>query len=416
MAEKKWGEFYKTPDGRIIRYIPLHAGQQAIWDSKARFLGYISGKGSGKSSFAPIWLDNEIRKDPKAKFIVCAPSNKIIDQGIFPEFKLTFNSPFNDLRGEWNETKRVYTLSTGGTVWFRSLDDPETVNGIHAKAIVVDELGLLPHSAWTILESRVAKHQGRILATTTPYAKFKWLQKEFVERAKTDANYFVVTVPSKTNPGFSNDEYERLKASLPPWKFAQDYDGLFVSPAGLVYPELAACVVDMPASGLPAGQLVGGIDPGFNDRNPFVALAGVLDDQDCLWLCYEHFIRCGKDKFWETEDHAQYLPAGVTWYCDSADPSVIQKLKRLGHLTRQIKKFAGSIEVGIDQVTARIRTGRLKIIKDTCERLLEEAQEYRYPSPDEHLGTNPVGHDHCCDALRYVVMSIDRKPKQAVAA
>lgn len=403
-----WGEYYKHDSGRTIRYIPFHEGQQKIWDSKKRFLGYISGKGAGKSSFAPIWLDNEIRKNPKGNFIICAPTFAIVRQGILPEFFKTFDTELNDLYGgpdAWNATEKIYTLRTGGKIFVKSLDDEESVNGIHAHAIVVDECGLIPKSAWDILESRVALKKGRILATTTPYRRYKWLQHDFIARSNAnDPDYFALQMPSTINPNFTEEELERIKAKIPFWKFAQDYLGRFDVPCeGLVYPELQSCVEPKP-EGL-TGQYVGGIDFGFNQRNPFAALAGILTDEGVLWLMYERYVR---EK--TIEQHAAELPPNVTWYCDSSRPDCIRSLRHAGHLAKATKKHAGSVAANIDMVTNRIREGKLKIVEGTMPCLLAESDLYQYPNKDEDtLGNNPIDKDnHACDALAYLCNGISR--------
>ena len=199
-----WGEYYiDQRNGQPFRYCPLHPGQQAVMDSSARFLFFIGGKGSGKSSFAPCWLINEIRKRPLGKFIICADSYNRLEQGVLPEWFRAMQHC--DLKGEWRQAKHTYHLSTGGVVYVRSLDDEESVNGIHAMAIVVDEGLLLTKSAWDILESRVHLNKGRILVTSTPYKGKRWAV-EIIDRYKAgDPNYFVMArgqrYESRRKPG-----------------------------------------------------------------------------------------------------------------------------------------------------------------------------------------------------------------------
>jgi hypothetical protein len=65
-------------------------------------------------------------------------------------------------------------------------------------------------------------------------------------------------------------------------------------------------------------------------------------------------------------------------------------------------------------VTARIRTGRLKV-SPSCVNLIKEARLYRYPTPAERatLGENPIDADnHALAALRYLASRFDRPPHQ----
>ena len=100
--------------------------------------------------------------------------------------------------------------------------------------------------------------------------------------------------------------------------------------AGLVYPELDGCVVPVPEK-MPTGRLVGGLDFGLND--PFAAMAGILDNDNVLWLFFERYMR-GKT----LDEHAKYLPKEVQWYADAARPDSIKDLRRMGFMVRAAKK------------------------------------------------------------------------------
>jgi hypothetical protein len=69
-----------------------------------------------------------------------------------------------------------------------------------------------------------------------------------------------------------------------------------------------------------------------------------------------------------------------------------------------------AIRPGIVAVTARIETGRLKIIAGACPNLLREASLYRYSdNPTDRRSESPVDeHNHALDALRYMVSMIDQ--------
>src|SRR6266436_5479892 len=77
-----------------------------------------------------------------------------------------------------------------------------------------------------------------------------------------------------------------------------------------------------------------------------------------------------------------------------------------------VRKGDNNIRRGIALVTARIRTGRLKVAP-SCVNLIAEARLYRYPTPAEReqLGENPIdAHNHALAALRYLVSRISRQP------
>lgn len=188
--------------------------------------------------------------------------------------------------------------------------------------------------------------------------------------------------------------------ALPPVEQARLLRGDWnVRREGLVYPGFGDCVVE--PIGLSSGQRHGGIDFGFND--PFAAVGGTLDSDDVLWI---HYLRY---KSWTTlPAHSAHLPMdGTRWYADPSRPDSIAELRIAGHDVRPCPHFGSKpILTGIDRLTRRIETGRLKIFR-TCDDLIREAGSYHYDP--EKTGENPVDSDsHALDALRYLVTSIDR--------
>ncbi len=154
---------------------------------------------------------------------------------------------------------------------------------------------------------------------------------------------------------------------------------------------------------------VGGIDFGFN--HAFAAIAGVLDKDDVLWLFWMRYVRQQT-----TPVHSAALPRGVRWWCDPSQPGTIQELRNAGHdcipcVHLSVRGGAGTprtpVLAGIDQVTERMRTGRLKIVREACRPLLRELALYHYP--EDKTSEDPVKEDdHACDALRYLVVGMDR--------
>ena len=189
--------------------------------------------------------------------------------------------------------------------------------------------------------------------------------------------------------------------AMPPVDQARLLDGDWdVKREGLIYPGLAECVADFDPAAL-AGTRVGGIDYGWN--HPFVALAAVLDHDGVLWVWFEHYA-----SFMTLPQHAPRLPKdGTRWYADPASPAHTAELNAGGHLVHPCVhlKVSGRdpIDDGINKVSERIRTGRIRVHR-SCQNLLRESGLYVF-------GPNgkPVDEDnHAMDALRYMVVGLDR--------
>lgn len=198
-----------------------------------------------------------------------------------------------------------------------------------------------------------------------------------------------------------------LKALLPVER-ARLLDGDWdVRREGLVYPGFDACLVE-PDGGL-ADPDAGGLDFGFS--NPFAAVWGHLDHDDVLWITGERYrSQC------TLPIHCEAIPRGVRYWCDPADPESIRELRIAGHdavpcVHLPGRGAAGEAKkpklAGIDRVSERIRTGRLRIVRSKCPNLVRELGLYHYNS--DNLSEDPVKEDdHSCDALRYLIVGIDR--------
>jgi hypothetical protein len=205
-------------------------------------------------------------------------------------------------------------------------------------------------------------------------------------------------------PRIAADDIDRDRRSMGDGWVQQEYECLFTALEGLVYHDFARAVLDLapPVVGKP----VGGIDFGW--RNPFAAVWGVLDRDDVLWILWERYLR--ETPLFEHVLALKKRAPRVTWYADPAGRTETEELRAAG-LT--VRRGDNDIRLGIAAVTARLRTGRLKVLSTQCWNLVAESKLYRYPTAQERPGQrfeNPVDdHNHALGALRYLISRIDHK-------
>jgi hypothetical protein len=279
--------------------------------------------------------------------------------------------------------------------------------------LILDEASRVPDDLYRSARPMLAVSQGRLLALSTPFGQRGWFYDEWIGVGPWQRIHIPWTQCPRIAADFIAEETRALGQA---W-VDQEYNGLFTAMEGLVFPEFDLAIVKpdcklqiadckLPSDksaicNLQSAMNVGGIDFGW--RNPFAAIWGVLDHDDVLWITHERYLR-------ETplSDHAAVLPREVMWYADPAGATEIAEVRRAGLLVR---KGDNNIRQGIAQVTARIRTGRLKVAP-SCVNLIAEARLYRYPTPAERdqLGENPIdAHNHALAALRYLVSRINRQ-------
>ena len=266
--------------------------------------------------------------------------------------------------------------------------------------LILDEASRVPDDLYRSVRPMLAVSQGRLLALSTPFGQRGWFYDEWVGSGPWQR----IHVPWSKCPRIAADFIAEETRALGQGWVDQEYNGLFTAMEGLVFPDFAVSITPKPQDERSDswGSKVGGIDFGW--RNPFAALWGVLDHDDVLWITHERYLR-------ETplSDHAAALPRDVMWYADPAGRTEIEELRRAG-LT--VRRGDNNIRRGIALVTARLRTGRLKV-SPTCVNLLAESRLYRYPTPAERdqLGENPIdAHNHALAALRYLASRISMPP------
>jgi hypothetical protein len=299
--------------------------------------------------------------------------------------------------------------------------------------LVIDEAARVPDDLYRSVRPMLAVSSGRLICLSTPFGKRGFFHEEWEQGGD---RWRRIRIPWQDCPRIRPEFIDIEKHSMGESWVRQEYECSFEALEGLVYPDFEAqCAVDsVPVSLSPGlrvlasdhetrrqgdkdipGRPVGGIDFGF--RNPFCALWGVLDRDDVLWITRERYLR-------ETtiHEHAAALMAEarhVTWHADPAGATEIAEFRRAG---LKILRGENALQAGIAAVHARLRTGRLRVLRAACPNLLAEAKLYRYPksgisNSNSESGSADVGftgseapidqYNHALAALRYLVSRLD---------
>jgi hypothetical protein len=276
-----------------------------------------------------------------------------------------------------------------------------TIRGFSKAALlIIDEAARVSDDLYRSVRPMLAVSQGRLVALSTPFGQRGWFFQEWQRPA---SSWKKVRVSWRDCPRISEAFIAEERLALGDGWVGQEYECCFGALEGLVYPDFEGCLLPACPAGV-TGRAVGGIDFGW--RNPFAALWGMLDRDDVLWILEERYRR-------ETplHEHAAALKqvGRVDWTADPAGATEINELRAAG-LT--LRKGDNDIRLGIAAVTARLRTGRLKVCAACCPNLCAEARLYRYPSGTERqrLGEKPIDEsNHALAALRYLVATLDAR-------
>jgi hypothetical protein len=266
--------------------------------------------------------------------------------------------------------------------------------------LVLDETARIPDQLYRSVRPMLAVSRGRLVALSTPFGQRGW----FYEEWKGDGPWKRVQVTWRDCPRITAEFIAEETRSMGRAWVAQEYEASFTSREGLVYPDFMDALASRERQRPEIGRYVGGIDFGW--RNPFAALAGVLDHDDVLWIDWERYLSQTP-----LHEHAAALRErkNVVWYADPAGATEIAELLASG---LKVRRADNDIRLGIAAVSARLRTGRLKVHGPACPHLLDEARLYRYPTAKERafINENPVDeHNHALGALRYLIAALDAR-------
>jgi PBSX family phage terminase large subunit len=383
----------------------LHKHQAEVMASTERFLGCVAGIRGGKTTIGAIWLLSQIDKDRSegkhGDYLICAPTIKILDQSTLPKFKEFFPKDW----GVWKEQKSYFELKWNRPgseepcrIFVRSMDEPDSVEGMDCLAAWMDEVGKMKHQAWINVQGRLSVNQGRAILTTTPYA-VNWFYTEIYKRRK-EPGYGVFVWSSADNPAFPQEEFDRAKRTLSKAIFERRYLGKFTRLEGLVYPEFDedTCVVD--PFEIPANWLrFGGLDFGRSNPNAIVCLAE--DPENHTFYIYREFYR--GETLLQTISH--FLKSERLKYvlADNQAAQLIAELRQY-HGHKEVKDAQKGLDVNIERIRSLLQEGRLKFFRGRCLNTIEEIQQYHYapPDPDRPTSEKPIQkHNHCMDALQY---------------
>ncbi len=385
--------------------VHLHKGQARAYDSKARFVGVISGIGAGKTYFGKVWLAREITQNPQGDFLVVSPSYPMLQRIILPQTKDFLDKVF---QGEYKISERTYYLPQGNRVFFGSADKPLSLEGVHVSGVWMDEAGQMKREAWDVALRRTSLKKGRVLLTTTPY-NLNWLKTDFFDRwERGDSDYDVIQFPSTLNPAFPKDEFERAKNTLPEWKFEMFYMGRFAQPEGLIYKDFDADnLVD--AFPIPDGwRKIAGLDWGYN--NPTAVLWMAIDNDGNIFI-YKEYYKSGKLPSEVALDIQEEAVEKI--YCDPSNPAGIEILKRDG---LPAIPADNKVKEGIAKVIELIKSKRLKVFKGLVN-FMDEIGSYTWVEKLGKFTDEPLKeYDHLMDAMRYAIYSLNKESKASVAS
>lgn len=385
------------PRTKKIEFTP-HEGQERMLMSKARFIAAMGGKRGGKTTGGCYWAYREwMAAGPDTQHLIGAPTYDQLNASVLT--KLFLELP--PLRRYYKKKDRVLELPNGITVFCRSLDQPEHVEGLNLSSEWIDEADGLNKATWDILQSRTGTTLGRILLTSSVYPN-SWMYEEM----RTNPELWeTLTWESKDNPAFPVEEWERLRRTMPPEQFAREYQSEFVFGQGSILGGMLRYgVVDRMPEGVVVVKTWIGLDFGWGDPTAIVVVQ--LCSNGCYYIVDEHYqtkMNVPDIDFWLGHFFNLYSALGQKpsyTFFDTAGAIPAHSLKPHFNLM-PADKGMGSIRRGINLMTSLIQQEKLCIFS-RCVNAVREIREWSWEARGD--GSTPEDrNNHTIDAFRYAI-------------
>jgi len=366
-----------------------------------KIVALIGGTGVGKTFLLPVYLlykameKYKIKQEP-IEIIVLAPTHKMLLRNPVKYIVRYFDQM--GISYKFNKSEMTIQFEYG-IIYFISAESYESMQGIHADFVIMDEGGLMGKPVLDTALQRLAFNKGQLAIFTTPYSAHHWLKTEVYDLfLQGDPNIFVSNPKSSQNPFYPIEEIERAKKLLPAWKFTMFFLAQFTRPAGQIYEE----VHFVQPFQIPSGWIYfRGLDFGFNHPNAVVQLA-IDPNTDTVYV-----IDVWKRSKTNIDDLEKKLKQGSGMvYGDPAGKDAMETLRSRGIPISNAKK---DVLAGISMLDAMFRNKKL-LVFDHLMQLKDEINSYSWEiDKQENLLERPTKeNDDLLDALRYACFTYER--------
>jgi len=357
-----------------------------------KIIAHQGGTRSGKTYNILLWIILDYCQQNTNKTVT-------ICRNTFPALRATVMRDFFEILKKHNiyseqyhnKTNSEYNLC-GNLIEFISLDQPQKVRGRKRDLLFCNEANELTYEQWNQLLFRT---EGRIIIDFNPSDEYHFIYDKILTRE--DCDFFITTY--KDNPFLEPtlvEEIERLKET----------DEQYWQIYGLGLRGISKATIFTFTEGKRPedAELVGyGMDIGYSvDPSSLVEVYKKDYTLYCRELLYRTMMTTADiHKFLQEQNLQDYL------YIDSAEPRLIEELRRMGNKVRPTLKGQDSIRAGIDLLK------RYKLVLDPdSNNLIREMRNYKWQEDRTgKLLNKPVAaNDHAIDSLRYATYNVLSRP------
>lgn len=396
----------------IVRYpremnLALSEPQSTIANNPTRFRVCVAGRRFGKT-FLSIRELAKFARHPNRTILYVAPTYKQAKQIVWESLKLKLES-VNWVKST-NESELTITLVNGTKIMLRSADAGESIRGIGADFVVLDEVqDIHPDIFYQVIRPALADRQGHGLLIGTPKGTGNWLYDVYSNADKLD-DWASWQFTTEEGGLVTPEELASARASMDERTYRQEFLASFETYAGAVYYNFdpKQSVLDLDET-VRANSIVHvGID--FNVDPMSAVLAHITDNTVYV---YDEILIYGSNTQELAEELRNRYP-GKRFY---AYPDASGSARKTSSNTtdHNILRNAGMVvKAGRTQPPVRDRINavnsmllnsvgqRRLIVHPRCSKLIEGLTKHQYKEGTQ-IPDKTSGYDHITDALGYMV-------------
>lgn len=277
------------------------------------------------------------------------------------------------------------------------INDLNRIRGMTAYGAYINEGTMANEEVFNEIKSRCSGTGARILIDTNPDHPEHWLKTNYIDKA--DGDKIIEYGYQLDDNTFLSARYrDNIKTSTPSGMFFErDILGRWVSSDGLVYEDFNSevhYVDELPEM----VRYFAGVDWGYDHYGAIVVVGEGADGN--FYLVKEISAQHKEIDWWVDRAKEVVNEFGkMSFYCDSARPEHVVRLKREGFRAKNASK---RILFGVETVAKLFKTNGLYIYKPGVDRFSKEIYMYAW---NEKTGEPIKMWDDVLDALRYAILS-----------
>lgn len=332
--------------------VKLSKWQREVWTDPHRFKVINCGRRAGKSTVAALKMLHFATENEGVNVWYAAPSYRQAKEIVWEMLKGYIPE---EIIVKKDEQGLVIELVNGSRMLLKGVVDPDTLRGMRADLAIFDEVAFMTRwdEVWKVIRPTLVDSKADVWLISTPNG-FNHFHDLYT---KEDERYKSFHYTSYDNPYLDREELDEIRAEMSEDAFEQEFMGEFRKMSGVIYPEFNRKIhmVDIPDYIDENWTFTRALDFGYAHKTALIYFAisptgREIYGYDGVYL--DKLIVPEIAQIIKNKDGGKVITNPVA---DSAQPAMIEELRREGVLFNPVKKGKDSVKQGIVKVAEMLR-------------------------------------------------------------